>query len=291
MKPPPFDYRRPDSLAETLDVLGSLGDAAKVLAGGQSLVPMMNLRLAYPEALVDINHVVGLNNVHFDDEHLRIGAAVRDSTVERCGRVAEANPLLARAIQFVGHPPIRNRGTLCGSLAHADPAAELPAVALATGARMKVASKRGVREVPADDFFRSYFTTILEPDELLVEAVFPTLAAGSGWGFQEVSRRYGDFAMVGVAAVVAVQDGACRDARLSIFGGGAVPTRVRGAEQLLEGRPLSPDLFEEAGRSASESLAPQGDVHASASYRKEIAGVLVARALGEAYGRAGRNRA
>ncbi|MGH3329656.1 MAG: FAD binding domain-containing protein [Streptomycetales bacterium] len=287
MKPPPFDYRRPDSLEETLDLLGSLGDAAKVLAGGQSLVPMMNLRLAYPEALVDINHVAELNSLHRDGEHLRIGATVRDSAVERCRQVAEANPLLTRALHFVGHPPIRNRGTVCGSLAHADPAAELPAVALATGARMRVASTRGVREVPAEDFFRSFFTTILEPDELLVEAVFPALAAGSGWGFQEVSRRHGDFAMVGAAVVVAAQDGMCRDARLAIFGGGAVPTRSLEAEQMLEGGPLSADRFEEAGRLAAESLAPQDDVHASASYRKEIARVLVARALGEAQARLG----
>ncbi len=286
MKPPVFDYHDPASVEEAVELLARYGPGAKVLAGGQSLLPLLNLRLARPECLVDINRIRALDSLTEEGGWLRVGAGVRQRAVERAEAVARQVPLLAEAVRFVGHPQIRNRGTVCGSLAHADPAAELPAVAVALGAQLVAHSKDGVREIPAEEFFVDPLTTRLKPHELLVEARFPCTAPGWGWAFEEVSNRHGDYALCAVAAGVRVESGRVVDARLAYAGVGPVPTRLPQAEQAaVESSP-----WEEAVRAAAEEaqrhLHPDGDIHASPEFRRHLAAVLTRRALVAAYRRA-----
>jgi carbon-monoxide dehydrogenase medium subunit len=286
VKPPVFAYYDPTSVEEAVDLLARYGPGAKVLAGGQSLVPLLNLRLARPECLVDINRIRALDSLTEEGGWLRVGAGVRQRAVERASEVHRAVPLLAEAVRFVGHPQIRNRGTVCGSLAHADPAAELPAVAVALGARLVAQSTAGVRELPAEEFFVDPLTTALRPEELLVEARFPCTAPGWGWAFLEVSNRHGDYALCAVAAGVRVEGERVVDARLAYAGAGPVPVRLREAERAaVEG-----GTWEEAVRAAAEEararLRPDGDIHASAEFRRHLAAVLTTRALRAAYGRA-----
>src|ERR1700694_1242907 len=241
MKPPPFVYHRPGTLDEALDLLGEYGDEAKVLAGGQSLLPLLSLRLAHPAHLVDINRIDGkLSQVAQQDGGLPIGALVRQRAAESSPVVRAGCPLLAEALPLIGHTQIRNRGTVCGSLAHADPASELPAVALALDAQMVAQSRaRGTRVIAADAFFRGYLTTALEPDELLMEFRMAAWPAGMGWSFQEVARRHGDFALVGVAAALRLDmAGTCQDVRLAAIGAGPGPLRGRAAEAALRGQPF-----------------------------------------------------
>jgi carbon-monoxide dehydrogenase medium subunit len=289
MKPPPFTYHRPTSLEEALDLLGDLGDEAKILAGGQSLLPVLSLRLAHPAHLVDINRLDGkLSQVGQADGHLTIGALVRQRAAETSPAVRAGAPLLAEALPFIGHTQIRNRGTVCGSLAHADPASELPAVALALDAEIVAQSRaRGTRTIAADAFFRGYLTTALEPDELLTEFRLPAWPAGSGWSFQEVARRHGDFALVGVAAVVRLdQAGTCQDVRLAAIGAGPSAVRGRAAEAALRGQPFSPDGVTAAAQALGKEIDPASDVQATAAYRRHVAVVLARRALEEAAARA-----
>ena len=226
MKPPPFEYHAPGSLPEALDLLARLGPDAKVLAGGQSLVPLLNLRLARPAHLVDINNLAELGEIQPLDGGLKIGAMVRQRAAERSDLVRERCPLMAEALPFIGHPQIRNRGTVGGSLAHADPASELPAVAAALDADLVVQSVRGERVLKPEDFFVSFLTTSLEPDELLVELRVPAWPSGAGWAYLEISRRHGDFAMVGVASIVRLAaDGSVAEARLAYTGAGGAPIR------------------------------------------------------------------
>jgi carbon-monoxide dehydrogenase medium subunit len=290
MKPPPFTYHRPTSLDEALALLGEHGDQAKILAGGQSLVPLLSLRLAHPSHLVDINRLNGtLTQIADQDGGLTIGALVRQRSAEGSATVKQRSPLLAEALPLIGHTQIRNRGTICGNLAHADPASELPAVAMALGAQMVARSRaHGERTIPADAFFSGMFSTALEPDELLTYVKLPAWPDGAGWSFQEVARRHGDFALAGVAAVVQLDaaGAACTDVRLAAIGVGPSPVRGRNAEGALRGQQMSADSVTSAAEALSKEIDPASDVQATAAYRRHVTAVLARRALEEAAARA-----
>ncbi len=289
MKPAAFAYYDPSTRAEALDLLGAMGGEAKVLAGGQSLVPMMNMRLAKPAAIIDINRVKELAYIKETEDGLLIGALTRQHAVERSRVVKKRSPLLAEAILSVGHPPIRSRGTVGGSLAHADPAAELPAVLLALDGWVHASSSRGTRRIPAAELFVGPLLTTLQPDELLTEVWFPSLPPETGSAFLEVTRRHGDFALVGVAACVTLDhEGVCARAAVALLGAGETQVRSAEAEACLVGQRLDGRAIEAAGAAAMASLEPIGDIHGSPDYRKQVAGVLTRRALGIAWGRARR---
>ncbi|HEY8414691.1 MAG TPA: xanthine dehydrogenase family protein subunit M [Thermaerobacter sp.] len=291
MKPPRFEYRDPRTLQEAVELLAGYGDEAKILAGGQSLVPMLNMRLARPSVLIDINRIPGLDYIRVEEGRVVIGALARHRVVERSQLVRRHCPLLAEALRWVGHPAIRHRGTVCGSLAHADPAAELPAVLAALEGEVRVAGPHGERRIPFSEFFLTYFTTSLDPTEMVVEASFPVLPPDAGWAFQEVARRHGDFALVGVAAVLRLDAaGVIREARLALTGVDAVPVRARAAEEALVGRRPGDEVWREAAALVGDGIQPESDLHASAAYRKHVAGVLAGRALREAAARAGGER-
>jgi CO/xanthine dehydrogenase FAD-binding subunit len=285
VKPARFDYYDPTSLDEALRLLTQFGDTAKPLAGGQSLVPMMNMRLARPAQLVDLNRLGELDYLKIDNGQLRIGAMTRQRSLERSKIVAEDWPLLQEATRYIGHVQIRNRGTVGGSLVHAYPSAELPVVMTALDATLVLRSEKRERLVRAEEFFVDVMTTVLQPDELLVEIRVPRTNPGSGWSFQEISRRHGDFALMGVAAIITPNaNGNIGGARLVFTG--TVPARSREAEALLIGKPPHRDLFMEAARFAATALDPESDIHATAQYRKEVAAVLGRRALEQAANRA-----
>lgn len=280
MKPSPFSYAAPSSLDEVLSTLAELGEDAKLLAGGQSLVPLLSLRLAYPTALVDLGGVPDLSYIRVDGEQVEIGAMTLERTVERSGDIAKNVPLLSEAMPFVGHPAIRNRGTIGGSAAHADPAAEIPAVAVTSDAELILQSAaRGKRTVCAEDFFLGFLTTALEPDEALVSLRIPAARPGTGTAFVEVSRRHGDFAVVGAASVIRLRDGVVEHSRLCLTGVADTPLRRREAEMVLVGAAPSPELFDEAADAASASLEPHSDLHGTVAFRKHLARVLSRRAL------------
>jgi aerobic carbon-monoxide dehydrogenase medium subunit len=287
MKLPSFDYEAPETVSEAVELLGEHLDEASVLAGGQSLIPLLALRLAHPAVLIDINGVDGLSGVSTTDGQVVIGAMTREYVAEESATVAGAVPLLAAALPLIGHEAIRSRGTIGGSLAHADPAAELPAVARALDAEFVVRSASGERVIPAADWFEGYLTTSRRPDELLVEVRFPAAGRGTGISFQEVARRHGDFAVVGLAASLTLSDGAISDARLAFSGVSDVPVRAAGAEDLLVGERPSADLFDEAARRATEDIDPPADLHGSSDYRKKVAAALVRRGLRAAAENAG----
>ncbi len=280
MKPPAFAYRAPESLQEALSLLADHGDEAKVLAGGQSLIPLLSLRLARPTVLVDLARIPGMASISESDGWLVMGSMVREGHAERAPLVGRLAPLLSAALPFIGHPAIRSRGTVGGSLAHADPAAELPAVALATDAQLVATSAaRGKRTLPAADFFRGFFETALETDEILTEIRLPPLSEGTGVCFQEVARRHGDFAMVGLAASVRLANGTIADAHLALTGVAPQPIRASEAELALIGASPTKAVFEEAGQLATRGLTPPSDLHGSSGYRTVVAQVLVRRAL------------
>jgi len=281
MKPADFCLHRPDILGEALALLAEHGDDAKALAGGQSLVPLLNFRLARPAHVIDLERIASLRRLRRSADGLAVGAMVRQRHAETDPEVAAACPLLAAALPHVGHPPIRNRGTIGGSLAHADPAAELPAVAVALDATLIAASARGRRKIPASAFYQTYLTTALEPDELLVETVFPPLPPRTGACVLEVSRRQGDFALVGVALQVTLDDGGTvADARVCFIGVAEVPRRCPEAEAVLTGcSPADAEAVSAAADRAREVLTPASDLHASADYRRDVAGTLLERAF------------
>lgn len=290
MKPPQFEYHRAGSADEAVALLAEHGDEAKVLAGGQSLVPLLNLRLASPTYVVDINRADELGTVTNGSDltsgGLTFGSIVRHRTIERSDLVRGANPLLAEAARFIGHAAIRTRGTIGGSIAHGDPSAELPTVLIALDGAVEARSARGTRTIPAREFFAGFLTTSLEPDELVTAVHVPSLPAGTGWSFQEFSRRNGDFAIIGVAAVLRLDGGTVAEARLAFSGVGGTPVRASAAESLLIGATPSAQLWADAAREAAAALEPASDLHGSAAYRKHLAAVLAARALGEAHNRA-----
>jgi aerobic carbon-monoxide dehydrogenase medium subunit len=283
MKPASFEYYDPRSIDEALDLLDQLGEDARVLAGGQSLVPLMNFRLARPSSLIDLNRVADLGYLKQARGWLSIGAMTRQADIERAPSVTNAWPMLAEATRHIGHAAIRARGTVGGSVAHADPAAEYPAVMLALDAQMVVRGRGGTRTVPAEDFFVGYLTTALEPGDLLTEIQIPPVPAGSGWAFEEISRRPGDFALVGVAVVVTLTDGVVARARLTFTGVGPTPVRARRAESILIGAQPSAELIQQAADLVPDELQPESDMHASSEYRREVGGVLAARALRRAF--------
>ena len=283
MKPAPFSYYCPTTLDEAAGLLDQHGDDGKILAGGQSLMPLMSLRLARPAVIVDMNRVPGLDHVAANgDGGLRIGALTRQRALERDADLAARNPLLAAAVPLIGHFQIRNRGTVGGSLVHADPAAELPAVTVALGAEFALASAAGERVVNAEDFYLGYMATACEANEVLTEVRVPAWKTGRLWAIDEVSRRKGDFAMVGVALWADMDGDACEDARITLFGVGGRPVRVEKAEQRLKGASLDDAALKDVERIVFEELDPDSDIHASALYRKEVGGVLTRRALSAA---------
>ena len=287
MKPPRFEYLAPTSLDEALGLLADHGDEAKVLAGGQSLVPLLNFRLVRPAYLVDLNEIPGLAYVRADDGRLAIGAMTRQRAVETADVVRERCPLLADAMPQIGHFQIRNRGTIGGSLAHADPAAELPAVVAALDGELVVRSRTGQRTLTPEQFFVAYLTTAVDPAELLVEVRLPVAPPRTGAAFMEVSRRHGDFALVGVAATVTLDEaGVCTGCAIALTGVGPTPVVAREAARALIGAKPTPEALEDVGRRAAAPLRPDGDLHASSEYRTHVAGVLTRRALARAAQRA-----
>ncbi len=284
MKPAPFDYFAPTEIDEALSILAEHGDDAKLLAGGQSLMPMMNMRLATPQVVVDINRVAGLDGIaQASDGGLTIGAMTRQRTVERSSDIRQRCPLLADTMPWLGHFQIRNRGTIGGSVVHADPAAELPAVMMALEAELVLRNAERERIVPASEFFVTFLTTATEPDELLTEIRLPAWSAAWGWDIQEVSRRQGDFAMVGSVAMLQVDAAdTCQAARLVLFGVGETPVRVASAEARMVGQHLDDALLQEVAELVTDALEPEGDIHVSAMYRKEVGGVMARRTLQQA---------
>lgn len=288
MKPAPFAYVRAASVPHAVSLLAQHGPDARVLAGGQSLVPMMNFRLARPQCLVDINGIRELAYVRREDGHLAIGAMTRQSTVERSDLVRAACPLLAGAVQLIGHPTIRHRGTLGGSLAHADPAAESPTALLALDGDVTVAGPEGTRRIPARDLFVGYCATSLAPGEMLTEVRLPVTPPRTGWAFLELTRRHGDFAIVGVAAQVTVDaDGTCTDARIALCGVAPTPVRCDYAERQLTGSRLDEDVIHSAAEAALDAADPSSDLHGSARYKQRMIAVFARRALRRALERIG----
>lgn len=283
MKPAPFAYADPTTVDEALALVGEFGDEAKLLAGGQSLVPMLNLRLARPGALVDLNGVAGLDHIRTDDGTLVIGAMTRQRTLENAELLDGAWALLREALHHVGHVAIRNRGTVGGSLAHADPAAELPAAVCALAARMVVRGPSGEREVPADAFFRGYFTTALGPDEMLTEIRIPPWPARSGAAFVEVARRHGDFAQIGVAAAVALgDDDTVTRAGIAVAGAATEPVFATGVVDGILGRLPGSPLTEQPAEEFARGLTPPSDLHGSGAYRRQLVRHLLPRAVDQA---------
>jgi aerobic carbon-monoxide dehydrogenase medium subunit len=283
MKPPPCDYRCPSSLDEALALRSEYAADCAVLAGGQSLMPMLNLRLARPAVLIDLGRVAELSGISELDGGVALGAMTRQRTVERSELIRERAPLVTQALAHVGHPAIRNRGTVGGSLSHADPAAELPAVAVALDAELVARSATGQRTIAAEDFFVGFYSTAMEPDELLLEVRIPAPAGDVGTAFVEIARRHGDFALVGVAAAVARDgDGVITDARLVFTGLAGQPVRARQAEASLRGAWPGPDAFAAAAALVGGEIEARTDAHATGDYRRRVAGVLARRALQEA---------
>jgi carbon-monoxide dehydrogenase medium subunit len=288
VKPPAFEYCAPETVEDVLELLEEYGDEAKVLAGGQSLVPLLNLRVIRPSVLVDLNGVAGLSRLENGAGAMRIGATVRQRALELDGDVAQGLPLLREAIGLVAHIPIRTRGTLGGSVVHADPAAEIPAVTVALRATMHVAGRKGTRAVPASEFYRGPFTTGLAPAELLVSVEFPPQPPDAGWAFVEVARVHGAFALVGVAALLhAGSDGALDDVRLALCGVGGTPVEILGLDDVVLGEQASERLLARVARHVRATIEPFSDNQAGAGYRREVAGAVSARALRLAAARAG----
>ena len=287
MKPAPFEYFAPATVEEALGYLAEYGYEAKVLAGGQSLIPMMNFRLAQPAVIVDINNIPELGYIRGNNGDLHIGALARHNQVESNPLVARHTPLVFEAMPHIATLQVRNRGTFGGSIAHADPSAELTAISVALEGSFTLRSQRGERAVPANEFFVGLFTSILEPDELLIEARFPALPARTGCALEEVSRRPHDFALVGVAAVISLDQGnRCQDARLVFFSVGDGPVEAHQAVGVLNGNVLNSELLRLAAETAAKrDIDPGSDIHASAEYRRHLAGVLAYRALEKAYQR------
>ena len=286
MKPSPFAYSAPTSLAEALSVLAEVGSDGKVLAGGQSLVPILNMRLAAPAHIVDINRIPDLGFVRVEDGGVRIGALARHADVERDDAAFDALPLLRQALRLVAHPVIRNRGTTVGSLAHADPSGEMTAVLALTGGTVEVARQGSTRTVGADEFFVAPLESAVEPGEMAVSAHFPAPPPHTGTAFVEVARRHGDYAVCGLAAMVTMQqDGTIGAARAAYISVGPTPV-VLDLTEAVHGQLVAEADWTAAGRLAQDQVDPEPDIHASADYRRHLVGVLTGRALREAAGRA-----
>jgi carbon-monoxide dehydrogenase medium subunit len=281
MKPAPFEYYAPDSIEQAIELFSQYGGEAKILAGGQSLVPAMNFRVVQPSVLIDLNRVGELSYIREDGNVLRIGSMARERHLEFDSAIAKRTPLLHEAVPFIAHPQIRNRGTIGGSIVHADPAAELPVLMTALNARLKSRNVSGERWIDAQDFFAGMFTTALAEDEILVEIELPFMPSRTGWSFMEVAPRAGDYAMMGVAALVALdENGKCKQAKLVYLNAGDGPVNAKEAEKLLVGETLHEKSIESAAALASEKeITPFGNMHASADFQRHLAKVLTKKAL------------
>ena len=288
MKPAPFEYHAPDSLEQALSLMSQYADEGKVLAGGQSLVPAMNFRVVQPSVLIDLNRVSELSFIREEGETIRIGAMTRERHLEFDISIAKHTPLLAEATPFIAHPQIRNRGTIGGSIVNADPAAELPVLMLALDARLKAKNISGERWIDAHDFFAGMFTTALTPDEILIEIDLPFMLPRTGWSFMEVAPRAGDYALMGVAALVTLEEnGKCQKAKLVYLNAGDGPVDALEAAKLLEGEKLNEKLIESAASMASENeINPFGNIHTSPEFQRHLANVLTKNALKQAMKRA-----
>ena len=281
MKPGRFRYLAPESLPECLDLLAELGDEASLLGGGQSLLPLMSLRIARPEVLIDVNRIPGLDRIESGDGRIGLGALVRSAEAEHDPNVATALPVVKEALRYAGHPPIRNRTTVGGSVAHADSASEWPAVLAALDGSVRLQSKRGERTLRWDEFLVATFMTVREPDEMVVGLELP-VPAGMRFKFREVARRHGDFALVGACVGLAASGGTIDDARISLFGVGGTAVRSREAEALLVGAALDPAAWSEPVRAAiRDGLEPTDDIHASGEYRASVGATLAVRMASE----------
>lgn len=286
MKPAPFNLLRPNSVEDALALLQSHGDDAKILAGGQSLVPLMNFRLAQPRNLIDLNRIRGLDQIRLHDDMLSLGAMARQRDVERSPAVAGGLPILREAMEQIAHPAIRNRGTIGGSLVHADPSAELPLIAIALDATLCLQSARASRSVAAGEFYQGYLATDIRADELLVRIDLRLPPPNSGWCCTEIARRQGDFAIVAVAALLDYASDRCVNfARVAVGGVGPAPLRLAAVEEMLSGKRPDGELFRRAGETAAQAVEPPADIHASSGYRRQLTQVLVRRALEVAAGR------
>ena len=279
MKPAKFDYHAPTSLDDAVALLQRYGGDAKILAGGQSLMPLLNFRLSRPAALVDLNRIASLAYIREENGQVRLGAMTRQRTIEFSPVVARRLPLLSEATKWVGHLPIRTRGTIGGSIAHADPSAEYPAVLTALEGEVVASGPKGERVVKAKDLFLTYLTTSLESDEVLSEIRLPVMPMGAGFALEEFARRHGDFAIVAIAALVVPDATRCKQARLATAGAGPVPVRLRAAEEILERDGVTDVAIDAAARRAAELVSPDSDIHASADYRRHLTMVLTRRAL------------
>ncbi len=279
MKPPPFDYARAGSVQHAVALLAEHGDDAKIIAGGQSLMPMLAFRMATPKLLVDIGSIAALRHITLDGGGVTLGALVRWCDVEKHAELARAHPLLVEAVRHVAHYQIRNRGTVGGSLAHADPAAELPGIALACGAEIEVAGPNGRRTITARDFFVDSLTTALAADEMIESLRLPAWTAGRCWGFEEFARRRGDFALAGVALFYDLDQGRAVDPHIAAIGVGATPLRLSAAEQALAGKAVDQAAIRETVAAATAGIDPPGDIHAPGDYRRALLAVLLERAL------------
>lgn len=291
MKPAWFDYYAPRSVSEAVHLLAEAGRDGRVLAGGQSLMPMLNCRIVSPAVLVDINRIEELDRVEATDASLTLGALVRHAELLRNPQIRAGWPLLTEATTYVAHQAIRNRGTVCGSISHNDPAAEQPSMLVTLGGTVVIAGVTGRRELPAEEFLTGMMSNALEPGEMVVAVRYPRPAAGTSTAFVEFARRLGDFALAGAAATLTLRKGVCEQARLTVVGMCDGPVRAREAEAVLRGRALdrrtSKDAFAEAVAKVVACVAPSEDVHASADYRRHLAGVMTARALQTAFERSG----
>src|SRR5262245_21584099 len=287
MKPPAFDYLRATSLDQAIEALERAGGDGKILAGGQSLMPMLNFRLLRPSILIDINGIPGLDHIVEEEGHLRVGALVRHYKLETSPVIKANFPIVAAAMAHVAHLAIRNRGTIGGSLAHSDPAAELPMLCVLLRAKVKVRGSGVPRAIDAADFHVGALTMALKETELIEEIAFPYLPPGTGWGFEEVARRVGDFALLAMGATVTLGDGRVSEARVAITGVGETPLRMTAAAELLRGaQEPEPALLEAAADAVRKAIAPANDLHGSADYRRHLAGVLTRRVVRAAFLRA-----
>ena len=285
MKPAAFEYVRPGSLNEALQALGRHAGNAKILAGGQSLVPMMNLRMVHPAVIIDINRVPGLGGIRTDGNELVVGALARHSALRESPIVATHCPLMSEAYQYVAHKPIRNRGTLGGNISHADPASEMPAVLVATDATIVVKSAKGERKIAAANFFVGLMQTALQTGEMVTEIRIPIATANQGWAFEEAANRKGDFAMAAIAATLTLAGGVCTQAAVAVAGMGERATRLSALEDLLERKPLDDDLIMRAALLAKNCVSPGASYHADEDFKRDLVEALAARALTKARAR------
>ena len=280
MKPFSFEYFKPNNIDEAISLLNGYGEDAVILAGGQSLIPLMNLRLARPKYIIDINKIAELSYIKDTNGGLSIGALTRHREIEKSDIIKSKYPILSKTVSLIGNPQIRNWGTIGGSISHADPAGELPTLLLALNGKVKVVGKQGEREIDGDDLFLGYLTTSMEKTEILREVYIPEISPKMGWEFVELTKRSHDFAIVSVAVLMSIDNaGKCNDVRISLGGVGSMPVRAKGAEEFLMDKAINDDSIKEAANIASEEAEPESDIHASAKYRKEMVKVFVNRGL------------